>query len=414
MSILTLIVGTILFLIGIILFMKLNTCYYPVCFFFIKFIAGRIMDFERVRNQVSFQLIILFFIILIVIFKDKEVLTIKDLFFYRIILLSCCFLFLNIVLGLIDGHSWFQVLIDSYKYIEIFVFYFLFRICWKDNIALFKGIRAFCYFMISAGIIEIFITSRGGVGLNLIMSLFPMIVLLALNGYIKCYKIIVIVSIIVVVICQTRTYIIGFIIGFVMMLKFLSKEKRTTMLNFLFLLGIITVIVFSFTNTSLFSDTISRFLELSEGFDESGGYRIDEYIIAIEKFIERPIFGNGFGYLQYMYIGKMGWMNWGDFIHCMYIEILFKTGVIGLISIFIIIGSFISKIVQQMKYFRKQDEFIFAICCGGLCSFITWGVTYTFAPLTTYGSMFVGVIIASIALSNYYNESKKVGVKNEV
>lgn len=406
--------GFMLFLLFIFIvaaiFIKLDSCYYPACFFITKFILGRIIDFERVRNQVAFQLVIIFIIVFIVIFKNKGVVTIKDSFFYRIIPLLSIFVIYNIILGIIYGHNLFQIFIDSYKYLEIVVYYGLFRICWKSNYDIYRGLKLICFTMIIIGLIEIFITSRGGIGLNLIMSISYIAILLSINGYLKFYKVITVMSMLVVIMCETRTYIMCYMIGFTIMLFFLSKENRKKIVGFLILLLVMIIIVIVFGNINIFSDTISRFIDLSSGFSESGGYRINEYAYALKKFINNPIFGNGFGYLQYTYIEKMGWMNWGDFIHCIYIEILFKTGLVGIISIFTIVGNFILKITINMKYIKKHDEFTYIICCGGLCSFFTWALTYTFAPLSTYGSLFVGIIISSIALSNYYNEAKKGGI----
>lgn len=394
-------------IIGIIIFFKTDTCYYPLSFFFIKYVAGNIIDFERVRNQVVFQLMVITLIFIVVIIKNKGKVAVKDFFFYKIIFLILAFLVFNSLLGMIDGHSLFQILIDSYKYLEIIVFYFLFRICWKNNQELLKGIKGLSIFMLCVGIIEIFTTNRGGVGLNLIMSLMPMALLLSINNYINGYKLIFAVSLLVVVTCQTRTYIIGFALGLLFLIGNLSYEKRNKILKYVSVIFIVLFFMISFFNVDLFSNTISRFLELSDGFSESGGYRIDEYAIALKKFIESPIFGNGFGYLKHMNIPKMGWMDWGDFIHCIYIEILFKTGLFGFINIVVIFGSFTKKILQQAIFYKNKNKFIFSICFGGICSFISWLFTYAFAPLTTYGSMFVGVIISSIALSNYYIEQRK-------
>lgn len=393
-------------LIGIGFFINIKTYYYPTLFFLIKFIAGQIINFERVRNQVVFQLIIIFFIVLIVLIKQKGKVAWRDKFFYKSIPWLVFFVLFNSLYGAILGHQWFQILIDSYKYLEIIVYYFLFRICWNDNISLFKGLKSICFIMIFVGIIELFITARGGIGLNLVMSFLPIILLLGANGYIKYYKIVLIISSLIVFLCQTRTYIVCFLIGFILTLFNIRKDKRNKIIFVVFVLGIITFVGISLGNSALFYDTISRFTELTNGFSESGGYRIDEYIIALNKFVESPIFGNGFGYLEFLFINKMGWMYWGDFIHCVYIEILFKTGIFGFVSIVMIVSNFVSKIYKKIKYLKKQNVFIFSICCGSVISFFVWLLTYTFAPLNTYGSIFIGLLVASIALSNYHDEFK--------
>ena len=102
----------------------------------------------------------------------------------------------------------------------------------------------------------------------------------------------------------------------------------------------------------------------------------------------------------------MGWIEWGDFVHCLYLEILFKVGISGVLCLLVIFEKFITKIWRYLKWFKEQDDFMFSICCGALCSFIAWLFTYAFAPLTTIGSMFFGPLIASIVLSNYYSENR--------
>ena len=162
--------------------------------------------------------------------------------------------------------------------------------------------------------------------------------------------------------------------------------------------------------TPVFGDAfdLARFAELSEGFEESGGYRIYDYREAFNRFLDHPLLGNGFGYLKKTFIFKMGWIEWGDFVHCLYLEILFKVGISGVLCLLVIFEKFIKRIWRYLKWFKEQDDFMFSICCGAFCSFIAWLFTYTFAPLATIGSMFFGPLIASIAISNYYEEKRQI------
>ena len=102
----------------------------------------------------------------------------------------------------------------------------------------------------------------------------------------------------------------------------------------------------------------------------------------------------------------MGWMDWGDFVHCLYLEILFKVGICGVLYLLMVFGKFIHQIWLHIKVFKEGDSFVFAVCCGSICSFVAWAFTYTFAPLATIGSMFLSPLIASIVLSNYYSENR--------
>lgn len=388
---------------------KTDYCNYPAVFFLTKFVAGRIMNFERVRNQVMFQLIVLAMLSLVIAKKNHGKLNIKDRVFSMAIPWLYIFVIWNVLYGMILGHDVFQTFIDAYKYLEIIVLFLFFRICWPDNDKLLLGLKALFVIMITLGVIELFITERGGVGLNLVMSFFPMAMMLALYGYINHYMLLFFVSIGIVALSQTRTYIAGFFVMLLVFVYMLPTKKRNALLSRSILFAIPLLFLLIFFGENILGGTISRFAELTaEGFGESGGYRIDEYLVAFEKIKQNPLLGNGFGYLEYMFINKMGFMYWGDFIHCLYIEILFKTGVLGIAWCTGIVGVLIKSLMQYRKFYSNQDPFMLSIIVGGICSTVNWGLTYTFAPLSTYGSMFVGLIVSCIAISNCL-ESSLVG-----
>ncbi len=394
--------------IGLYLLLKLKIFYFPALFFAIKFAAGQVLNFDRVRNNVLFQLLIITILLGAIAFRSHGKLRIGDKFFFRSISAILPFLMFYSITGVLNGHGIFQIFIDCYKYLEIIVYYILLRASWKDNRDVFMGVRALSGLMLSLGLIEVVITSRGGVGLNLMISLFPMVMILALYRYLSKPKTILLITLFVVVSCQTRTYIMGFVIGLAAMMFALPKDRRQSLMTFTFAIGILAVIVAGVFGGELLKRTLSRFMELASGFEESGGYRIYDYAEAINRFLDHPILGNGFGYLKRTYILKMGWMNWGDFVHCLYLEILFKVGICGVVYIAVVFGRFIRKIYRNAKALKGKDDMVFAICCGGLCSFLSWFFIYMFAPLATIGSMFLGPLIASIALTNYYTEQKSM------
>lgn len=403
MSIELLIVAILALEIATVSLFGIKKCYYPACFFVVKFLAARLIDFDRTRNNVAFQLAVIFFVFVVVVCKNSGKLVIHGRKIRRTFTFLLMFVSVNVVIGLLYGHNWFQVFIDAYKYIEIIVFFLLFELCWKDNGDLLRGLKSICYVMLGLGVLEIFLTSRGGVGLNLIMGFFPIIIFLAVYGYIGHYKIITALSLMIVFLCKTRTYMIAFMLGLILLLFLAPRDVRHKLTSSFLVIGIVAIITVGVFNIKLLSSIIGRFFELSAGFAESGGYRIDEYIVALRKFAKHPLIGNGFGYLEYTFINKMGWIYWGDFIHCVYIEILFKTGILGFGTLVAIVGNSISKIWHAMVRFKEKDNFMFAICCGGICSVVIWLLTYTFAPLTTYGSIFMGILTAGIAVTNHLN-----------
>lgn len=394
--------------VGFILLFKLDMCYFPVLFFAIKFAAAKIMDFDRVRNSVMFQLLVITALLVVIIVRNHGKLKIGDKLFFRFIPALIIYLVFYSVVGVLNGHAIFQIFIDCYKYLEIVVYYVLFRVSWENNNNVFRGIKAFTVLMLCLGIVEMFITTRGGVGLNLIMCLFPMVLTLSLYNYVPCSKIILLASFLIVASCQTRTYIVGFVLGFITLLLLLPSKKREPLLSFTLLVGIIAVIAIGIFGGQLIGKTLERFAELSEGFEESGGYRIYDYMEAFHRFLDHPVLGNGFGYLKKTFILKMGWIEWGDFVHCLYLEILFKVGISGVLYLLVVFKKFMVGIWENLKCFKEQNDFMFSICCGAFCSFIAWLFTYTFAPLTTIGSMSFGPLIASIVISNYYDEQRRM------
>ena len=69
--------------IGLILLLKLDTCYFPVLFFAIKFAAARIMDFDRVRNSVMFQLLVITVLLVVIIIRNNGKLKIRRKFYEK-------------------------------------------------------------------------------------------------------------------------------------------------------------------------------------------------------------------------------------------------------------------------------------------------------------------------------------------
>lgn len=392
-------------IIGIIILFRLDVSCYPAFFFLFSFMGSIMFDFERVRNKVFFQLIVIAILLGILTIRRNGKIYLKDYLFGRIIPGLLLFLVFNIVIGVVLGNSKFQVFVDCYKYLEIIVYFVLLRMSWRNNAELIKGVKLLVFEMLVLGIIESFTSERGGIGLNLIVSLFPIAFLLSSYGYLRYNRTILTLSFLFVAMCQTRTYIVGFVLGFVSLIFFMPKQKRKSLLNTTLVMGIVGIIIVGVFGSQFLNGTLSRFSELSQGLIKSGGYRIYDYKEAFDRFLESPIIGQGFGYLKLTYIELMGWIYWGDFVHNIYLEILFKVGLVGTGFLLILFGIYVKKTYCSLGYFKEQNEFMFSICCGSICALIAWLFIYSFAPLTTIGSMFMGPLISSIAVSNWYEST---------
>lgn len=345
-----------------------------------------------------FQLAVAAVLFLFLIIRKRGKIRLEGGPFYDFALALLPFLAVFSLIGYINGHQTVQIFVDGYKYLEIILYYFLLRLSWRDNEELLKGVRSLEIFMLTVGTAEIFLTARGGTGLNLIMSLFPIAFMLSLDHYLPGTKVLLGLSMLIVASCQTRTYIVGFLLGFLVLVLLLPTAKRKTVVTWAFLGIAAGAAVIGLSGARILGTTLERFGELTTGFEESGGYRIYEYREAIHRFREQPLFGHGFGYLRRTFIQKMGWMDWGGFVHCLYLEILFKTGICGMLYLSVIVVKFMRRIWQEMKECRNRNRFLFDVCCGSFCAFLIWAFTYTFAPLSTVGSMFLGPEIGILAI----------------
>lgn len=399
------IIGLLIFPVAGIFIAATPVYYYPAVFFLLKFAGSSILHFERVRYATAFQIAVMVVLIILAVVKDRRRLSLKDHCFLREAPYLLLFIMMYAALGLIRSNSVVQVLLDSYKYLEIFMFFVLMRVSFYNNSELFAGLKMMVILMLVLGIIEPFYRERGGVGLNMIMSLFPMAVFMAVKGYFKNYSLIIAISMFAVFVCQTRTYIVAFMMAFLYMMTLLSSKERRRVIIFTVLMAFAALLVIVLMDNSIFEATLSRFLELSSGFKVSGGYRVYDYKEALNRFIDHPIIGWGLGYLKPTYIELMGWMNWGDFVHCLYLEILFKTGITGIIYLMFISIRFISRINRYRLYYKNRNTFMYSMCAGSITAFAAWALTYTFAPLSTIGPMFLAPLIASTAISNDIREN---------
>lgn len=302
--------------------------------------------------------------------------------------------------GLLNGYGKFAILVDVFKVAEILIFYLFFSYVWRSTKALGKGLKFLIIEMCLFGIIEMFTTERGGIGINMAMSLFPIIFAWGFYKKKKYYWLINFCCFLIVFTSKTRTYLMGFILG--MIIIFILAKGIYKQRNFLYclmgvMIGSIAVgIYIALGHGEYFLSLISRILELSEGFSEAGGYRIYEIHMAIKKFLEAPLLGKGYGYVEYLYIERMGSFNWGDFMHNTYVEILAKTGIFG----FLIYGvSVVKYLLRQIKYFSRvgnKNPNCAGLLIGGCAGTLSWLFVFFAAPLSSYGVIFIPGIIAML------------------
>lgn len=380
--------------------------YYAVGIYYaIMFVKRLILPDARVRETVFIEIAAIAFLMGAVYFgiqinRNEVPAKISIPIMHNSVLPIGAVVIVECINGLINGYGSFAVLVDVFKVVEILIFYLFFSYVWRSTEGLEKGIKLLVIEMCVFGIIELFTTERGGIGINMTMSLFPLIFAWGFYKKKKFYWLINFCCFLIVFTSKTRTYLMGFILGIVIifiMAKGIYKQR-----NFLYcLIGLVigslaVGIYIELGYGEYFLSLISRILELSEGFSEAGGYRIYEIQMAIKKFLEAPLLGKGYGYIEYLYIELMGFFNWGDFMHNTYIEILAKTGVFGALIYGLSIVKYLS---GQMKYFswagRKNPDCA-GLLAGGFAGTLSWLFVFFAAPLSSYGVIFIPGIIGML------------------
>lgn len=384
--------------------------YYGLPFYyFCIFLKRLILPDVRVRETVAIQLMIITICCCIALLSYRKINlpVVKIPYFNNVILFITIISIVETIVGILHHYLFFSILIDIYKVVEIVIFFFFLKLIWRTKNHVKKSLKLLVFEMLILGMIEIFITERGGTGLNILMSIFPFLFAAGFYQKNRYYWINLMICLLIVLMSQTRTYMMGFALEILMVLLLCNGKNKNNIkiIGFclLFTLGVLIFYYMTFIGNDYIKDLINRILELSEGFAAAGGYRVYEIQTAMNKFFESPIFGKGFGYSEYLFIQGMGYMEWGSFLHNVYIEILLKTGLFGCVLYGFGLISYISKCIKKLKLSKINhfsDNVVF--CVGGLSGTVGWLFIYFAAPLSSYGVVFLPTIISFI----YYYLSK--------
>ena len=298
--------------------------------------------------------------------------------------------------GALKGYRPFAIAVDVYKILEILLFYYF--IIWSIRSVedADRTLDILTVEMCVMGIIEIFTTTRGNIGLNILMSFFPIMLSTGLEtGRRRLYPVLI-AAVAILFACKTRTYMLGGIAAFaiVFTLSYGARQLRIKA-QIITLIGIVTaglVVYIQLTGNDYFTSIIGRIAALSEGFESAGGYRIYEIRTAIGKFLGSPVVGTGYGYVEWLYIETMGRFAWGDFMHNAYVEILAKSGVAGAVFLFSSLGYFMNRLWREVN--SARDGMAAAVLKGGFAAAVSWLIVYAAAPLSSYGYIFISAFFA--------------------
>ena len=323
-------------------------------------------------------------------------------------------LLFEVINGVFSNYSVFSLFVDIYKVAEIFFFYFIFVYIWRTTEDLEKAVDLLSIEMCLFGIVEMFTTERGGVGLNMVMSLFPIFFALAFYAKKKGFWAIIVCSILIVLISKTRTYMLGFILAFLLIFLFGNGKKKLRIIATtccIVAIGLaIALISLRYSNNTVLREIAERLKALSGGFEEAGGYRIYEMETAWQKFLESPWLGKGYGYMEYVYIETQGYLWWGDFMHNAYLEVLAKTGLLGLFLYGGGLFGYCKKQYQEMSRAKNDKSKEAGFLLGGLAGTLCWLFIYFAAPLSSYGYVFIPGMIG--LLYSQLNKREQLSKEN--
>ena len=177
------------------------------------------------------------------------------------------------------------------------------------------------------------------------------------------YHLFAVLSIIILVVTQSRTALISLIAGICIIVYMnLKREKnQKVLLNRIVLLIFLTCVGFIvLQNTSFFSGITQRMLELigtlnGDGGDSSSGVRMVLMRIGIEQFKQTPILGIGINNSRLV---SLRFVGHAYYLHNNYIEMLVNGGIIG----FLIYYSFYMKIgisIYRNRFSQNKDIILF-------------------------------------------------------
>ncbi len=388
--------------------------YYAINFYYLgTFLLRFVMHDVQVRYRVASSLFLIGFCLIaaFAVAKGRKFNDYNAPCLRGVLMVILAVVPLEALWGCLNGYHFFQIAVDVYKVLEIVIFFIFIKSTWRNCREAEKSFNLLTLEMCLFGIVEIFTTQRGGTGLNMIMSIFPLYYAIGFTRRSRYFWWICIIAMSVVVLSQTRTYIIAMLLG-LSFIGFMTKgELKKVTIHQTVLIGITSftaflILGFLFQNDSV-NVVINRFAELfDEGIKGAGGYRLYEMQQALNKFMESPIFGQGYGYIEYLYIELMGYFNWGDFMHNSYVEILCKTGIYGSIIYGIGIILYLKSLYRLKNEAEELDnEIPAAVLAGGIGGTFSWLVVYSAAPLSSYGYIFLPGIISIVYYSLYLRDN---------
>jgi O-antigen ligase len=336
---------------------------------------------------------------------------------------------ISVLIGFSGGGAFKYLLGDTVRFFISFIAFFAFYISWEpivhnqnEKLDLFIN---FIFFYIVLSIIgKILLLSQGytyGAGLNQ-FNLFPFVFfvlsMILIFGYAAIYNVgkgkvflFLLVGIVLTILSFKREF--WFLMAITALITFAYSFKRKSSYYFL-VLFIISTLLFVFFNPSIVENVVYRFeytFRGDKGLDSSSFERLAEIKGAISRFGEVPLvdymigYGAGAEFLPvngYSMIKDSTGSEIGSYhhIHSMYMIILFRYGLLGLmvflLPVFFVFYKLTTVYRSQIDtIYSTKAKVIYVAVCIQLFTMLISGVSSN----SLYGNFFYGVWLAVAFLS---------------
>jgi len=254
----------------------------------------------------------------------------------------------------------------------------------------------------------------GSSGLFLSFSVVVCILLLIVNRYRKTIIFFMInVFLFSIVITFNRAAWLALFTGVLTLFIFLSKKQKVRFFNFTVFFLIAAIIFTSILLVTPLREPISSGLEnriedfFSRDVKTTTNYRLDMWKEAIEEIKKHPFIGHGYGAeLTWYYLEES--TEFTEAIHNSYLELVLRTGIIGLFSLLMVFSVFIIKMVKSIRTLEENSTQR-AYLIGILSSFMSLLIFATFGPAfqAQYTFIFIWILMGlGISIIKSINQNR--------
>lgn len=187
-------------------------------------------------------------------------------------------------------------------------------------------------------------------------------------------------------------------------LFYINELKVGKLIKVIPLILVISAVVFSIINKTGLNPT--KYVEergsafVNPEADQTSYWRLIMWSLQIEKFINSPIIGEGFGGYWTVVLPDGQIVNVSP--HSYYVQTLVKVGLIGMALYLLIVFKLFSRLKQFLKIAKKKNNPEMPLIILGFCVLITMHIYYIVYSLEYYSLFYIGLAAAVILDKRYY------------